>query len=83
MKITINVECTPEEARRYMGLPDVAPLNDMLIEEMTKRAQQNIQLMTPGAMMGAWMNVGAQAQDAFTKLMTSAASARKGHGDKS
>ena len=30
MKFTINVECTPEEARRFVGLPDVTPLNPPL-----------------------------------------------------
>ncbi len=34
MKVTVNVECTPEEARRYMGLPDVTTLNDHLMEKM-------------------------------------------------
>jgi hypothetical protein len=84
MKITVNVECSPEEARRFMGLPDVTPLNEMLIEEMSKRAQKNMELMSPDTMMNAWMSVGVQAQDAFMKLMTSgAASAMKGHGEKS
>ena len=84
MKITVNVECSPEEARAFIGLPDVAPLNQMLIAEMTKRAQQNVQLMSPDTMMNAWMSVGVQAQDAFLKLMTSGASgALKGYGEKS
>ncbi len=26
MKMTIEVDCTPEEARRFMGLPDVSGL---------------------------------------------------------
>ena len=25
MKVTVNVECTPEEARTFLGLPDVQP----------------------------------------------------------
>ena len=37
MKMTIEVDCTPEEARRFMGLPDVSGLNDHLVGEMTKR----------------------------------------------
>ena len=28
MKFTVNVECSPEEARRFRGLPDVTPIND-------------------------------------------------------
>ena len=27
MKMTVEVDCTPEEARRFLGLPDVAPLH--------------------------------------------------------
>ena len=74
MKFTVNVECSPEEARRFIGLPDVTPMNEMLVREMTKRAEQNIELMSPDTMMRSWMAIGGQAQDAFLKLMTSAAS---------
>ena len=40
MNITINIECTPEEARRYMGLPDVGPMQEELIKEMQQRIDQ-------------------------------------------
>lgn len=75
MKFTVNVECSPEEARRFMGLPDVTPINEALVEEMTNRMQKNLSLMSGGDMMSSWMSVGTQAQDAFVKLMTSAAGA--------
>jgi hypothetical protein len=35
--------------------------------------EQNLSLMSPETMMQSWMSIGAQAQDAFLKLMTSAA----------
>ncbi len=73
MKMTVEVECTPEEARRFIGLPDVTPINDMMVREMSERMQSNIQLMSPDTMLRSWMAVGGQAQDAFLKLMTSAA----------
>lgn len=74
MKMTLNVECTPEEARRFVGLPDVTPLNEMLVREMTDRAAENMKLMSPDTMMKSWMSFGGQAQDSFMKLMTAAAS---------
>ena len=37
MKVTINVECTPEEARRYMGLPDVTQFNEHLMRTMAEQ----------------------------------------------
>jgi hypothetical protein len=75
MKLTINVECTPEEARRFVGLPDVTPLNEMLVREMTSRVESNMQLLSPDTMMRSWMAAGTQAQDAFFKLMTAGATA--------
>jgi hypothetical protein len=75
MKFTVNVECSPEEARRFMGLPDVTPINEALVEEMTSRMQKNLALMSGENMMSSWMSVGTQAQDAFVKLMTSGVSA--------
>ena len=71
MKFTVNVECSPEEARRFMGLPDVTPINEALVSEMTTRMQKNLSLMSGESMMSSWMSVGTQAQDAFVKLMTS------------
>ena len=78
MKFTVNVECSPEEARRFMGLPDVTPINEALVQEMTARMQKNLSLMSGESMMSSWMSVGTQAQDAFVKLMTSGASMAAG-----
>jgi len=84
MKFTVNVECSPEEARRFIGLPDVTPLNEALVEEMTKRMEKNMALMSPDTMLSSWMAVGTQAQDAFLKLMTTGTSAAlRGTADKS
>jgi hypothetical protein len=74
MKFNVTVECTPEEARRFIGLPDVTPLNDAMVKEMTARMESNIALMSPDSMMRSWMAIGGQAQEALMGLMTSAAS---------
>lgn len=34
MKVSIDIECTPEEARRAMGLPDLTPLHEHYIAKM-------------------------------------------------
>lgn len=36
MKISVDVDCTPEEARRFMGLPDLTPVHDAYVEKMQK-----------------------------------------------
>ena len=30
MKVNVEIDCTPEEARAFFGLPDVAPLQEKL-----------------------------------------------------
>lgn len=39
MKITIEVDCTPEEARSFMGLPDVSAANSVYVDNITKAMQ--------------------------------------------
>lgn len=69
MKMTIEVDCTPEEARRFMGLPDVSALNDHLVGEMQKRIDANMAAISPEELMKNWMAFGAGAQEQFRKLM--------------
>jgi hypothetical protein len=69
MKMTIEVDCTPEEARRFLGLPDVSGLNDHLMQEMTKRIDANISMLQPEEFLKNWMSFGAGAQDQFRKVM--------------
>jgi len=73
MKVTVEIDCTPMEARTFFGLPDVTQLNDHLIEEMTKRVDANITLLQPEELLKNWMNFGGQAQETFMRLMTAAA----------
>lgn len=79
MKITVDVDCTPEEARRFLGLPDVTSLNAHLIEEMTKRLDANMSMLSPDELMKNWMVMGAGAQEQFRQLMEAglAAATRK------
>lgn len=39
MKITIEIDCTPEEARSFMGLPDVSAANSVYVDNITKAMQ--------------------------------------------
>ena len=36
MKVNIEIDCTPEEARAFMGLPDVSEANSVYIDNITK-----------------------------------------------
>jgi hypothetical protein len=69
MKMTIEVDCTPEEARRFMGLPDVSGLNDHIVREMQSKISSNMSLLSADELVKNWMAFGQGAQEQFRKLM--------------
>lgn len=42
MKINVEVDCTPEEARRFMGLPDLTPVHDAYVTQLTETVKKGI-----------------------------------------
>lgn len=77
MKVSFDIDCTPEEARRFLGLPDVAPVNEAFVEELKKRTAEMAASMDAEKMMQHWMSAGTQGfgelQKAFFDQMTKAA----------
>ena len=72
MKVKIEIDCEPAEARAFLGLPNVEPLNDHMVAEMQRRMDDNIAAMQPDELMKTWTSFGLQAQDHFRRLMESA-----------
>lgn len=85
MKIKINIECTPEEARAFMGLPDIAPVNALVTEEMQKRMQDGFKAMDPEALVKGWLPTALQGWEAMQQVMQAqmrAATSEPGQKDK-
>ncbi len=55
MKVTVDIDCTPEEARPFLGLPDVKPMQEQLMRELQEQMAANIQAMEPVAMLRTWL----------------------------
>ena len=72
MKMTIEIDCTPQEARAFLGLPDVTGLNDKLVEEMQKRMTANMAMLSPDELIKNWTAFGVGAQEQFRNLMNAA-----------
>ncbi len=73
MKVTINVECTPDEARAFMGLPDVTPLHDAYLDKMKQLISDGLSHGDLEKMMGQWMPGMNKNWDEWQKAMWSAA----------
>jgi hypothetical protein len=78
MKIHLEVDCTPEEARASLGMPDVRALNEHMVGEMKARMDANLAMVAPEELMKNWMAFGGQASEQFLKLMTAAAAGSGG-----
>ena len=59
MKVKIDIDCTPEEARTFFGLPDLGPLQREVLAAMQERMKSAMEAMDPEAIMKAWMPGGA------------------------
>ena len=71
MKVEIEIECTPEEARRFLGLPDVQPMQVAMVEEMQRRMMANLEAMEPEALMRSWLPLGMQGLESVQKAFWS------------
>jgi hypothetical protein len=75
MKITVNLDCTPVEARQLMGLPDVQPLQAALLAEIEKKMMADLERFSPEGIARAWFSPlgGEQLSDAFGSWLRQAA----------
>ena len=73
MKVTVEVDCTPKEARAFLGQPDVEAFNVWLVQQMQARFEQNMDLLKPEELVKNWMAFGGQAQEAMRRFMEGAA----------
>jgi len=71
MKVTFDIDCTPEEARRFLGLPDVSAAQDRLIKEwedkMREAMDKAVSGEDPAALMKLWNPFGADTIDGIQK----------------
>ncbi|RDD63572.1 DUF6489 family protein [Ferruginivarius sediminum] len=86
MKIRVDVECTPEEARRFLGLPDVTGLNEAVTNSLQQRIDEAIQTMDTDTLLRTWLPAGTetwrQMQESFWKHLASVAQEKTGRGGK-
>ncbi len=71
MKINVDIECTPQEARTFFGLPDVEPMQEAVMKELQKKMLENINHLDPENMMKTWFPAGMQGLEQMQKMFFS------------
>ena len=60
MKIHVDIDCTPEEARAFLGLPDVTPLQDSMMREIEERMRAALRTTDPEVLFKTWLPASLQ-----------------------
>ena len=72
MKVNVQIDCTPLEARQFFGLPDLQPMQTAVIDKMQQQMMSNIEKSSPEALMQSWFTfnpkIAEQFQDMFVTM---------------
>lgn len=58
MNINVSIDCTPEEARRFMGLPDMAPVHEIYMAKLRETMNEGVTPELMEQMVRTWSPMG-------------------------
>ena len=70
MKVTVEVDCTPDEARQFMGLPDVKPMQAAVMAKMEQQMLDAVGNFAPDALLKTWMSLVPQTPEQLQEMTT-------------
>lgn len=80
MKVTFDIECTPDEARAFLGLPNVAPMQEALMKELEDNLRENMRSLDPETMLKTWLPATIQGWGEVQKMFWDQMGAANGQG---
>jgi hypothetical protein len=76
MKITIDIDCTPAEARAFMGLPDLSGANQVVTSSLEEKMKEQIDTISdPVKFWERAIMSGGQSMEAFQAAFAKTAAA--------
>src|ERR1700689_1129621 len=73
MKVNVEIDCTPLEARQFFGLPDVQPMQTAVMEKLQSQMMDNIQKVSPEALMQTWLSFDPKLGERFSDMFVTLA----------
>jgi hypothetical protein len=71
MKVTFDIDCTPDEARAFFGLPDVKPMQEKLLNQVQERLSATLKAMEPDAILQTWLPATIKGIEQFQEIFLS------------
>ncbi len=69
MKVTIEIDCTPDEARQFLGLPDVKPMQAAIMARMEAQMAEAADRFSPDALLRSWMSLVPQTPEQLKEVV--------------
>lgn len=69
MKINLEIDCTPEEARRFLGLPDLEPLQAAVMGKLQQQMLDAVSALSPEALLRQWVPLMPQTPERMREAM--------------
>jgi Family of unknown function (DUF6489) len=70
MKVNVEIECTPEEARRFLGLPDLRPMQDAVMAKVQQQMLDAVNVLSPESLLKNWMPLAPQSPEQMRDAMS-------------
>jgi hypothetical protein len=72
MKVTVDIDLTPEEARRALGLPDLSPIHERYVQMMLDTMNGNaVKPEMVEALFKSWAPMGEAGLTLWRRLLES------------
>ena len=68
MKVHVEIDCTPEEARAFFGLPDLGPMQQRIMGEIEERLRNSLNAMSPDAIFKTWLPASMQGMEQMQQM---------------
>jgi uncharacterized protein DUF6489 len=73
MKVNIEIDCTPVEARQFFGFPDLAPMQTAVMDKLQQQMMSNIEKISPESLIQSWFSFDPKLAERFQEMFVTMA----------
>ncbi len=71
MKLNIEVDCSAEEAREFLGLPDLRPMQQAVLGRVETQMMDAAKAISPEGLLKMWFSLVPASPEQYMKTISS------------
>jgi len=71
MKISLDIDCTPDELRGFFGMPEIKPMQEQLLKEVEERMRANLKALDGETLLKTWLPTGLKGFEQLQEMFLS------------